>query len=331
MNDVIGTRGASPVVGNILMVAVVIVIAVLLITLSLTFLEGTGTPTAEASFEYERTAAGLQMTPQALGTDVIVQLNGQRVTTFDAGSAGKSRNIPTAPGDRITVITRDGERSALVEKEIDDRSEIGDFVAYYTFDSGGTTVTDRAGNGNTGTLEDDDGGSGPTWAGCGLNFDGQNDHVFVNYISSPESVNEFTFATTYVQQSGGSGGSVSQLVEHRWSGNEWFLETDGGNPYRVDYAVEFPSATISSPETYEYGERHTVVGTYDGSEYTLYVDGQQVATDTHERAVNMGDMRFGRDFESGDQYFDGTICEARLYYTAFDESQVDTLVSAMSG
>lgn len=312
------------------MVAVVLVIAMVLVTLSLTLLEERGTPTAEASFEYEQTAAGVEMTPRALGTDVVVLLNGRRVTTFDAGSAGTSQLVPTAPGDRITVVSEDEDRSVLVEKEIDDRSEVGDFLAYYTFDTGGNTVVDRSGNGNTGTLESD-GGAGPTWAGCGLSFDGQDDHVFVDDISSPVDVTEFTFAVTYVQRSSGSGGSISQLVEHRWSGNEWFFETDGGNPYHVDYAVEYPSKTVSSADSLRYGEEHTLVGTYDGTTYTLYLDGQQVASGTHNRAVDMGDMRFGRDFESTNQYLDGTICEARLYYTAFDESKVETLVSAMSG
>jgi len=90
--------------------------------LSFTFLERAGTPTADAKFEYERTAAGLEMKPVALGTDVIVRLNGQGITSFDAESAGQRALIPTAPGDRITVVSEDGDRSVFVTKEIDDRS-----------------------------------------------------------------------------------------------------------------------------------------------------------------------------------------------------------------
>lgn len=326
MSDSVGTRAASPLVGNILMVAVVLVVAVLLVTLSMTLLDDRGTPTADATFEYERTDAGLLMKPVALGTDVAVQLNGRQVATFEADSAGVRKLIPTAPGDEITVVSRDGDRSVLVTEEIDDRSEVGDFIAYYEFDGSGP-VEDLSGNGNTGTLKDDGGGSGPTRAGCGMSFDGSNDHVLVEDISSPRDVSEFTVAVTYVQQ---SGGGISQLVEHRWSGNEWFLETGGGEPYRMDYAVEFPSEVVSSSNAYSYGERHTVVGTYDGDRYTLYIDGSKVASDTHSRPVDMGDMRLGRDFESGIQYFDGVVCEMRLYYSAFDGSEVGTLTDAMS-
>lgn len=139
-------RGHSPLVGNILLVAVVIVVGFLLVTLSFTFLDNTGTPTAEAAFEYEGTPAGLVMTPTALGTDVVVELNGDRVGSFDADSAGESLLLPTAPGDRVTVVSEDGDRSVLVEERIDERSEVGDLVAYYPFDraSGSTVATRRA-------------------------------------------------------------------------------------------------------------------------------------------------------------------------------------------
>lgn len=165
MNGGRESRGATPLVGNILLVAVALVIAVVLVTLSFSFLDATGTPTAEAEFEYEQTAAGLEMRPVALGTDVHVELNGQRVATFESGSAGQRKLIPTAPGDRLVVVSADGERSVLVEEEIDDRAEIGDFISYYTFDGSGD-VTDRSGNGNDGTLEAN-GGNLPTRKGSG--------------------------------------------------------------------------------------------------------------------------------------------------------------------
>lgn len=325
-----GARAASPIIGNLLLVAVVIVVGIVVTTLAFTFLDRTGAPTAEASFEYEQTPAGVEMTPVALGTDVVVLLNGEQITTFDADSTGTQKLIPTAPGDDITVVSRDEDRSVLVEKTVDDRSEVGDFIAYYTFDGGGTTLEDRSGNGNDGTLESD-GGSKPTWGGCGLSFDGADDHVLVDDISAPVDVSEFTIAVTYVQRGPGSG-SISQLVEHTWSGNEWFLEnrdSAGGDPYRLEYAVEFPRNVLESGYSYDYGERHTVVGTYDGSTYELYVDGTRVGSASSSRAVDMGDMRFGRDFESTSQYFDGEMCEARLYYTAFDASEIGLLTTVM--
>lgn len=49
--------------------------------------------------------------------------------SYEQTAAGKSVLLPTAPGDRITVVSEDGGRSVLVQEEIDERSEIGDFIA----------------------------------------------------------------------------------------------------------------------------------------------------------------------------------------------------------
>lgn len=338
MDSARGKRAATPLVGNILLVAVALVIAVVLVTLSFSFLDATGTPTAEAEFEYEQTAAGLEMRPVALGTDVHVELNGQRVATFESDSAGQRKLIPTAPGDRLVVVSADGERTVLVEEEIDDRSEIGDFISYYTFDSGsGDVVDDRSGNGNDGDIEEVGGNDGPVRAGCGLSFDGDDDYVDVDDITveDVDSVDEFTIAVAYEQT--GSQGRVNQLIEHQFSGGEeWFLETSSAgnsesyNPgeYSVDYAVEYPDEVTASGEV-SLTTRHVAVGTYDGSNYELYVDGESVGSGTHSETVGMGALRIGKDFESDSQYFDGQMCEIRLYYTAFDGDEVERITEVM--
>jgi len=157
-------RAATSVIGILLLVAVAVVIAVVVMMASLTFLDALGAPTADAVFEYEQTSVGLRMTPMAIGTDVTVRLNGKPVSTIESDDAGRSVLLPTAPGDRITVVSRDREQSVLVQKRVDERAEIGDFIAYYTFESGsGSTLVDRSGNDNDGTLNDD-----PKWIDSGL-------------------------------------------------------------------------------------------------------------------------------------------------------------------
>jgi FlaG/FlaF family flagellin (archaellin) len=332
MSDRAGTsRAVTPVVGDVLLVALVVVLAITLTVLAFAFLEGLGTPRAEASFQYEGTAAGLRMTPTAISTPVVVKLNGMEVAEFDSSSAGKSVLLPTAPGDRITVVSVDGERSVLVDKTVDDRDKIGDFVAYYTFESGGgSTVEDRSGNDNEGTITGD-----PTWltGDTGLRFDGSDDYVSIDDISAPVPVSEFTIAISYRQR--GSDDRVNQLLEHRdpSTGNEWFLETidSGTDQYAIDFAVEYPSHTISSAGPYATGDRHVVVGTYDGDTYDLYVDGDQVANDTFASEVNMGDMKLARDLESDIQYLDGDVYEMRLYHTAFDDAEVEVVSDVMAG
>jgi flagellin-like protein len=328
-------RGATPIIGNILLVAIVIVLAVALTTFAFAFLESTGTPSADVAFEYEQTPVGLKMTPVAIGTDVVVKLNGRQIAEIGADQAGRSVLLPTAPGDRITVISQDEQRSVLVERETDEREELGDFISYYTFEEGddSTVLVDQSGNGNDGDLKDDGGGSGPQWGGCGLQFDGSNDHVQIDDIEADVDVEAFTIAVAYEQT--GSTGRVNQLVEHRFSGGEeWFLETSHAsgesytNEYSIDFAVEYDDHVASSGEV-QPNTRHVVVGTYDGSSYVLYVDGERVDSGTHSETVEMGTLRLGRDFESTSQYLDGEICEMRLYYSAFDSDDVERITNAM--
>lgn len=328
-------RAATPVLGNLLLVAVVLVLGLTVTTLAFTFLDGTGAPTAEATFEKEQTPAGLQIVPTTLGQDVIVQLNGRDVQTLTYEDVGEPVLLPTAPGDRVTIVSRDGERSILIDEEIDERSEVGDFVAYYTFEEGsGSTVIDRSRNDNDGSLETD-GGSGPSWgsdsSGSYLQFDGTDDHVFVPDITTETEVREFTIATKI--RLTGSTGSVQQFVEHRYGSSEWFLETANTRPpFAASYAVQYPSEVVESGQTLTVGETYVLIGTYDSEtdEYTLYIDGTSVASDTFDRPVEMGELRIGRDFESASQYFEGRMYEFRLYYTAFSDSEVATLTSAMA-
>ncbi|QSG04986.1 LamG domain-containing protein [Halapricum desulfuricans] len=332
-------RGATPVVGNVLLVAVVIVIGVVLVTLSFSFLEGTGAPSAEASFEYEQTPVGLEMTATAIGTDVTVQLNGRPVATIEAGDAGESVIVPTAPGDRITVVSRDREKSVLVDRTIDDREEVGDFIAYYTFEAGsGDALLDRSNNDNNASLKGDKTG----WTGNSYDFTG-NDYFEVTKLNAPVyEVSEFTFAVTYKTD---SGTAKQELAEHISGSDNWGVEikpcenwnscdgdkTDTHNPnFFADESGGSQSGQIfGGPEPV--GQKQVVVGTYNGSTTEIYIDGEPKATDSFNSEISMGDFFIGTDAESSGNRdnFDGEIYEIRLYYTAFDDQQVRVLTEAM--
>lgn len=334
MRTVPPNRGATPIIANILLVGIALVIAVVLVTVSFGFLEETGAPTAEATFEYEQTPVGLRMTPAVIGTDVIVKLNNDEIATIEADSAGESILVPTAPGDTITVISRDRDRSVLVNKEIDSRSEIGDFIAYYRFNSGGGDVVDRSGNGNDGARN-----GGTTWvsddSGDALDFDGASGtHVDVGDLTldGPDQVDEITVAIKYTHR-GGSG--TQNLIEHQDSNFAWFIETNkDGDPHQMKWNIgfrttprgEIPTGDISA------GETEILVGTYDGNEMVLYQDGIKVGSRTFDRDVALGEVIVGADSDpnSVGQNLDGRIYELRLYYAAFDSTDVEAITNAMS-
>jgi FlaG/FlaF family flagellin (archaellin) len=328
-----GERSVTPVVGNVLLVAVVVVIAVVLVVLSFSFLEGTGTPTAEASFEYEQTPVGLELRPTAIGTDVVIKLNGENVTHISADSAGESVLIPTAPGDRVSVVSTDGERSVLVNKQIDERSEVGDLIAYYPFDAGsGTTIEDTSGNGNDGQAF-----GGVTRTGTALDFNGSSG-TYVDVgdltIDGPDQVDEITIAIRY-EHDGGS--DIQNLIEHQDSNFAWFMETNvkHGDPHQMEFNVGYnsnPNGTITTGDVPS-GEPQTVIGTYDGNQMVFYRNGQKLGTRSFQRDVALGQVIIGADSDPTGvgQNFDGRISEVRLYYAAFSESEVAVLNQAMSG
>lgn len=325
-------RGMTSVVGNVLLVGIVLILAMTLAVFAFGFLENTSGATADASFDVAPSPAGVEVTPRALGTDVDVQLNGEPVVSFDASESGQTKLVPTSPGDRITIVSRDEDASVLLRETIDDRTSAGDFIAHYTFEAGsGSTLVDRSGNGNDGTLQGD-----PTWIqdshGSALQFDGNDDHVTVTNLGvDAVDVDEFTVAVAYRQD--GSTGRVNQLLEHYFGGNEWFLETDSGSTsgqYTVDYAVNYPGDVASTSQEFATGETHVAVGTYDGDRYELFVDGQSVGSGTYTNQVEMGDMVMAADAPSGgSQHLDGAIYEVRLYYTAFGEDSVATITDVM--
>ena len=124
------------------------------------------------------------------------------------------------------VVSADGERSVLVEEEIDDRAEIGDFISYYTFDGSGD-VTDRSGNGNDGTLEAN-GGNLPKRKGSGsgsyIEFSEADGSLDVGDLQTvgPAEVDEITIALRY-EITGGQ--STQELMQYRSGNFAWYMET----------------------------------------------------------------------------------------------------------
>lgn len=329
-------RGATSPIGTLLLVALAIVAAAGVGVFVLDLSSGQGAPTAEAAFEYSETPAGLEMTAVGIGEDVVVQLNGRRVASFDSDEAGKTVLLPTAPGDRITVVSRDGDRTVLVNRRVDDRDEVGDLIAYYSFDQGtGTTVVDRSGNGN-------DGQAVGGWArvsdgtGTAIDLDGTTGtHVDVGdlTVDGPASVDELTIAIHY-RKDGGSD-SIQNLIEHQAGGFAWYMETDGNHvaPHRMEYTIGYsnpPSGTLYTGNVDE-GEPQVLVGTFDGDEMVLYRNGQRVDSVALDRDVALGEVILGADSDpyGVGQNIDGRLYEVRLYYTSFSEGEVEVLTRAM--
>lgn len=327
-------RGISPVIGVVLMVVIVVVLAGVVATVVLGLSDEPGGPIPKTAVDFEQTSAGIEVTPQNIGQEITVKVNGHDITTFDEGDAGQSQLLTVAPGDQIQIVATEDETQVIFQKEVQ-KDEAGDFIAYYSFEGqSGSSVEDQTKNSNSGSI------TGATWTedghGTAMSFDGSDDYVRVSDIGAAGTdVEEFTVAVAFTIT---DGSGVQQLIEHTHSptGNEWFLETVSGYPGSSDdinYAVKYdpdPSnrETIQGGHV-EKGVVHVAVGTYDGDTYTLYIDGTQVASDSYSRNVDMGALTIGRDHEQTIQHLDGRIYGVRLYYKAFEKDTVGILSEFM--
>jgi hypothetical protein len=83
---------------------------------------------------------------------------------------------------------------------------------------------------------------------------------------------------------------------------------------------------ITSPNRYNDGQWHYAVGTYDGTNLRLYIDGAQVATKTTGGAVpdNTGTqpVRIGANSRTLNQYFTGNADEVRVWNRALTAQEV---------
>jgi RHS repeat-associated protein len=199
-----------------------------------------------------------------------------------------------------------------------------DLVAAYSFDEGtGTTLNDLTANGNNGVL------SGQTWSTgkyrTGLVFDGQ------SYITVPDSPSlDLTTNMT-----------ISAWVRPFATATEWpaiaLKEAQGDLSYALysEWSGSAPSLCLGPPSD-QYGtcvsggaasqDNWThLAGTYDGSVYRMYANGELVASgpQTMAAGVSTGALRIGGDAIWG-EYFTGIIDELRIYDRALSQSEIQT-------
>ena len=197
------------------------------------------------------------------------------------------------------------------------------FVAAYSFNEGsGTTLLDRSGNGNVGTL------SGPTWITTGkfggaLLFNGTSDWVTVN-----DSNNSLHFTTgmtveAWIYPSSQSGWrTVAQKEVDAYflhaSSNGTLFPAGGGT---VNGAVTYTTASSAVPvNTWSH-----LALTYDGTTIRLYVNGSLVSSQATPGTLDVGNspLRIGGNSAYG-EYFQGRIDEVRLYRRALSAAEIQT-------
>jgi PGF-CTERM protein/uncharacterized repeat protein (TIGR01451 family) len=197
-----------------------------------------------------------------------------------------------------------------------------DAVLILHFDEGsGTIAKDESGHGNEGTIY------GATWtegiSGKALRFDGKGD-----FIEIPDDVSlDITDAITleaWVEFTDVSEGYIISKGRDMYG-----LLTYRRDNGKLSFHIGGVSA-LKSPGTYNDGKWHHLVGTYDrnagSNNRKLYVDGDEVNSDTQTLVIPLDNVRLGLGVwghESG-YYWKGKIDKIRIYNRALTVDEIKT-------
>jgi hypothetical protein len=211
------------------------------------------------------------------------------------------------------------------------------------YEGSGTTAHDSSGNRDNGTLS-----GNANWAsgyfGSALSFDGSSGRVDVPDSSALEPSNTVSVGA-YVKGNGTPGAfkyivskgdnacfaSSYALYTGANSGLEFYVSQNAGMTYSIS-----PDAGAGIWD----GNWHFVVGTYDGHNVRLYVDGKQVGSGTPATGSIGYNLPTGNDLwlghYDGCQGFDfeGSIDEPTVWSTALSAQQISggyALLSALHG
>jgi chitodextrinase len=238
--------------------------------------------------------------------------------TLTAVARDPSGNVGTSSGVSLTVFNIPIDPSGL--------------VASYGFDENtGTTLGDRSGQANTGTI------SGATWSPIGkfghaLSFDGVNDWVTIADAGSLDLT---------------AGMTLEAWVRPAALGTSYrtvLMKEQAGSMVYDLYANR--NTGVSSAEAYITGKSRQVNGstgiplnawthlavTYDGTDLRLYMNGTQAGVTNFPGAITTsnGVLRIGGNATWG-EYFSGLIDEARIYNRALTPTEIQAdMVRAVS-
>ncbi|MEO8637464.1 MAG: LamG-like jellyroll fold domain-containing protein [Candidatus Taylorbacteria bacterium] len=209
-------------------------------------------------------------------------------------------------------------------------TSVGKLISYWAFDG---NANDSVGS-NTGTLI-----NGPTFTtgkiGQGLKFDGVDDYVDAKDINALDGLNAMTVSVWIKQVSNNEVGQLKYLVTKGspYATIEWSLYSDN-YAFNPQFQITSGGVKYSSgaAPTITDSNWHHLVGMYDGSKVSIWVDGVKKSeaaasgtTDANSKSVIINNI-FGPNW-----VFNGSIDEVRIYSRALSAQEITELLNAVGG
>jgi len=204
-------------------------------------------------------------------------------------------------------------------------------VGYWDFQEGaGNTVSDRSGQGNTGTWN----GTGSHWTtgkiGAGGNFNGSDDYVNVGNPAELQLGNTGTIAAWILEKDDGRNHIVGK---NDWPGdrNGYTFEAAQGGDGKVLIGEITDGSGMNqlwSNTPLQNDRWYHVVFIWDGSYLRIYLDGVSDATPIQQTLTpvsNVWDFYIGNCPSYSDCKLNGKMDEVRIYNRALSASEVERL------
>jgi hypothetical protein len=258
----------------------------------------------------------------------------QTIANFSIDGITISSAVYSSADNSVTLTTSNhavAETHTLTVKNIKDTAgnTMPQDSEKYTYDPGligiwnfsetaGTTAADYSGKKHDGTLV-----NGTTWTGNGqLQFDGVNDAFQVPVAGLTVSA-----GTVTVQAYVANTQNIQYFFGHSigaWSNRIQFYMANG------QIGIGFGGTHVSSSnvKAMDLNKWHNLALTWNGTNYTAYMDGTQIASGTYTGLTSLATFAdFGNDgcTSSRTESLNGKIDRCRLYNRALSASEVATV------
>jgi hypothetical protein len=231
-------------------------------------------------------------------------------------------------GDRDTKLTwRDKQDHAWQSPGVFGIAELAGLIGWWKLDeNGGETAADSSTSGNNGRLL-----GGPQWKPSGgkiggtLQFDGVDDYVDCGNDAKLNINHEITIAAWVKTNDTGN----SQFNPYVTKGDRTYglKQHEGNNLEFVIYSDTWYVAHLPVDRSFN-GTWHHLVGTFDGNQLKLYVDGAlKVTTDCPGSRIadSAANLNIARNSDESDRFYEGAIDDVRIYNYALSEGVVEAL------
>jgi hypothetical protein len=201
-----------------------------------------------------------------------------------------------------------------------------------SYPGSGTTWTDLSGRGNNGTLVNGVGYSGSNLGS--LSFDGVNDYVECGNTSSLSAIG----GTTNITVSGwafytayGGGGQPYSVITVKGNPWTWLLENPS-NTFRFRITAGGSDVNVADTSTHLLNTWYNVVGTYDGSNMRVYVNGvlKNTKAQTGTLATNSVTAKIGT-FQGTNYNLTGRISNVSIYNRTLTAQEIQQNFNALKG